>query len=188
MRAAAVMLVAIACDPLPARAPHEQRMSIDATSLRALLKCARDTPPCDHHVRDIRIEPLGRNAARYILHRTDTATSDEADAEFPGHIVDEIHASKIPVTIVPPVEDPWPITAREMQEIDLDTLRHDLTIDQALEIEAIHIEPLDHDAARYVITWKTSNRRNVVTAPFPGTLTDEIYAANVPYGVRAPLE
>ena len=151
-----------------------------------MLKCSRDTPPCDAHIRDIRIEPLGRHAARYILHRPDGALNDEADAEFPGQIVDEITASKIPFTVVPPVEGPWPRSEREMREIDLDALQHTLTPDEAIKIEMIDIEPLEHDSARYVITWKTTSHRDVVTAPFPGPLTDEIFAAHVVYGVRAP--
>jgi hypothetical protein len=186
MRAAVFVLVATACDPSRSTPPPESRRSIDATTLRASLKCAHDTPPCDHHIHDIRIEPLGRHAARYIVHRADRKIEDEADAEFPGNIVDEIKASGLPYKIVPPLEGSWPHSDRDMRARDADSLRHDLaSLDEAIKIEKIMIEPLDGDTARYIVTYKTTNRRDVVTAPFPGPLPDEIYAAGIAYGVRA---
>jgi len=56
--------------------------------------------------------------------------------------------------------------------------------DEASRIETIRVQPLGHDAARYVITFKDRNVKTVVYAEFPGKIIDEIVAANIMYNVK----
>jgi cell division protease FtsH len=79
------------------------------------------------------------------------------------------------------------------KEHDLDggatAFRQDLlNKDKAKDIQEIKIEPRGHDDARYVITYKTKGEKAIVNAEFPGTITKEIYEANIPYQVKSKDE
>jgi len=70
--------------------------------------------------------------------------------------------------------------------LDVQTLQDLLTHpDQAATIERIRIEPRDHGEGRYVVTLKSSPRKQVVYAEFPGTLTRQIYEAGIMYSVKS---
>jgi len=72
------------------------------------------------------------------------------------------------------------------KEVDVTAFRADLANkDKAKDIEKIRIEPRGHDDARYVITRKSNNVKEVVHAEFPGTITKEIYEASIPYEVKS---
>jgi len=73
----------------------------------------------------------------------------------------------------------------KMKEIDATSFHAMLANkDEASRIEAIRAQPLGHDAARYVITLKTTSTKSVVYAEFPGKIIDEIIAAGIPYSVK----
>ncbi|MGE3543131.1 MAG: ATP-dependent zinc metalloprotease FtsH [Kofleriaceae bacterium] len=55
------------------------------------------------------------------------------------------------------------------------------------EIESVVIEPQGHDNARYLVTRRDAPK-NVVNAEFPGTITKEIYEAEIPYKVKSKDE
>jgi cell division protease FtsH len=75
------------------------------------------------------------------------------------------------------------------KEVDVTAFRADLSNkDKAKDIEKIRIEPRGHDDARYVVTKKLNNTKEVVNAEFPGTITKEIYEANIPYEVKSKDE
>jgi cell division protease FtsH len=75
------------------------------------------------------------------------------------------------------------------KEVDVTAFRADLANkDKAKDIEKIRIEPRGHDDARYVITKKLNNTKEVVHAEFPGTITKEIYEAGIPYDVKSKDE
>ena len=57
--------------------------------------------------------------------------------------------------------------------------------EDAAKIESIRIEPRGHDDARYVITLKGDNVKKVAFAEFPGTITKDIYDANIGYTVKS---
>ncbi len=60
--------------------------------------------------------------------------------------------------------------------------------EDAAKIESIRIEPRGHDDARYVITLKGDNVKKVAFAEFPGTITKDIYDANIAYSVKSKDE
>jgi cell division protease FtsH len=60
--------------------------------------------------------------------------------------------------------------------------------DKAKDIEKIDIEPRGRDDARYVISRRNSTDKSVVNAEFPGTITKEIYDANIAYNVKSKDE
>ncbi len=75
------------------------------------------------------------------------------------------------------------------KEVDVTTFRGELSNkDKAKEIEQIRIEPRGHDDARYVITYRNNSVKAVVNAEFPGTITKEIYEAQIPYSVKSKDE
>src|ERR1041385_8630567 len=55
-------------------------------------------------------------------------------------------------------------------------------------IERIMVEPRGHDDARYVLTLKNTSQKEVVFAEFPGTLTETIRNAKIPYSVKSKDE
>jgi cell division protease FtsH len=59
--------------------------------------------------------------------------------------------------------------------------------EEARNIAKIEIEPRGHNDAKYSVTKKNKDKdsKEVVFAEFPGTLTAEIYAANIPYSVKS---
>ena len=72
------------------------------------------------------------------------------------------------------------------KELDVTGFRAQLANkEEASKIESIKAEPRGHDDARYLVTYKTSPTKSVVYAEFPGTITKEIYDANIPYSVKA---
>jgi hypothetical protein len=73
----------------------------------------------------------------------------------------------------------------KMKEIDA-TRFHAMLADkdEGSRIENIRAQPLGHDSARYVITFKNTNTKDVVYAEFPGKIIDEIIAASIPYSVK----
>ncbi len=75
------------------------------------------------------------------------------------------------------------------KEVDVTAFRADIANkEKAKEIEKIRVEPRGHDDARYVITLKNNNVKEVVNAEFPGTITKEIYEAGIPYEVKSKDE
>jgi cell division protease FtsH len=61
--------------------------------------------------------------------------------------------------------------------------------DKAQQIDHIQIEPRGHDDARYVISYKNKgNEKAIVNAEFPGTITKEIFDANINYEVKSKDE
>jgi hypothetical protein len=72
-----------------------------------------------------------------------------------------------------------------MKEID-GTFFHAMIAnkDEANRIMEIRAQPLGHDSARYVITFKNTGTKDVVYAEFPGKIIDEIVAAGIPYSVK----
>ncbi len=75
------------------------------------------------------------------------------------------------------------------KEVDVTTFRADIANkEKAKEIEKIRVEPRGHDDARYVITKKNNNVKEVVHAEFPGTITKEIYEAGISYEVKSKDE
>jgi hypothetical protein len=56
--------------------------------------------------------------------------------------------------------------------------------DEALLVESVRVEPRDKGSARYVVTMKNSQRKNVVYAEYPGKILDEMVAAGVLYNVK----
>ncbi len=59
--------------------------------------------------------------------------------------------------------------------------------DASKGIEKIDVEPRGHDDARYIVTMKNDPQgtKRVVYAEFPGTITQEIYKANIAYSVKS---
>lgn len=53
----------------------------------------------------------------------------------------------------------------------------------AARIESIHIQPAASGTARYVITYRDRGVRDFALGEFPGKITDEIVAAEIPYNV-----
>jgi cell division protease FtsH len=77
------------------------------------------------------------------------------------------------------------------KELDVTAFRGMLVNkDEASKVESIKAEPRGHDDARYVITMKNDPQgtKRVVYAEFPGTITQEIYAAGIPYTVKSKDE
>ncbi len=75
------------------------------------------------------------------------------------------------------------------KELDVTGFRAQLANkEEAAKIESIKAEPRGHDDARYSITYKASQTKSVVYAEFPGTITKEIYEANIPYSVKSKDE
>ncbi|MGE3459725.1 MAG: ATP-dependent metallopeptidase FtsH/Yme1/Tma family protein, partial [Kofleriaceae bacterium] len=75
------------------------------------------------------------------------------------------------------------------KEIDVTAFRGQLANKEAAaNIESIRIEPQGHDNARYVVTRKNEQIKNVVNAEFPGTITKEIYEAGISYTVKSKDE
>ncbi|HEY5949136.1 MAG TPA: ATP-dependent zinc metalloprotease FtsH [Kofleriaceae bacterium] len=75
------------------------------------------------------------------------------------------------------------------KEVDVTTFRADIANkEKAKEIEKIRVEPRGHDDARYVITKRNNNVKEVVHAEFPGTITKEIYEAGISYEVKSKDE
>ena len=75
------------------------------------------------------------------------------------------------------------------KEVDVTAFRADIANkEKAKEIDKIRVEPRGHDDARYVITLKNNNVKEVVNAEFPGTITKEIYEAGIPYEVKSKDE
>src|SRR5436190_15723590 len=75
------------------------------------------------------------------------------------------------------------------KEVDVTSFREDIANkEKAKDIEKIRIEPRGHDDARYVITKKSNNVKEVVHAEFPGTITKEIYEAGISYEVKSKDE
>ncbi len=60
--------------------------------------------------------------------------------------------------------------------------------EEAAKIESIKIEPRGHDDARYVVTLKGDTTKRVAFAEFPGTITKDIYDANIAYSVKSKDE
>jgi cell division protease FtsH len=72
------------------------------------------------------------------------------------------------------------------KEIDVTAFRGMLAKpEEAAKIEKINIEPRGHDDARYVVTIKGDTTKKVVYAEFPGTITKDIYDANIGYTVKS---
>ncbi|MFN0245679.1 MAG: ATP-dependent zinc metalloprotease FtsH [Kofleriaceae bacterium] len=72
------------------------------------------------------------------------------------------------------------------KEIDVTAFRGMLAKpEEAAKIEKIAIEPRGHDDARYVVTIKGDSTKKVVYAEFPGTITKDIYDANIGYTVKS---
>lgn len=81
----------------------------------------------------------------------------------------------------PPTKEQPPedvLDARAFQDL----LTH---ADQVATIERIRIEPRGHGEGRYVLTLRSSARKRVVYAEFPGTLTRQIYEAGIAYSVKS---
>ncbi|MGE0872662.1 MAG: AAA family ATPase, partial [Kofleriaceae bacterium] len=75
------------------------------------------------------------------------------------------------------------------KEIDVTAFRVQLANKETAkkEIESVVIEPQGHDNARYLVTRRDATK-NVVNAEFPGTITKEIYEAEIPYKVKSKDE
>lgn len=168
----------------PAQDVAPKRKTLDGTAFRRLL--ANES----NRITDIEIRPVGRNTARYIVHEAGKTIQLEADVEYPGPFVDAIAATKVPYRITPPTTlHDWPHSERDMGALDVAGFRKILAAkDTAADIELVFVEPLEDGSARYLVQWKTKGRRDVVVAPFPGVLTPELVAAEIPYGVRLPIE
>ncbi|HEY0475917.1 MAG TPA: ATP-dependent zinc metalloprotease FtsH [Kofleriaceae bacterium] len=75
------------------------------------------------------------------------------------------------------------------KELDVTAFQQQLTNkEDASRIERIAVEPRGHDDARYVVTMKNTNAKQVVYAEFPGTLTKDIRDAQIPYSVKSKDE
>jgi cell division protease FtsH len=75
------------------------------------------------------------------------------------------------------------------KELDVTGFRAQLANkEEAAKIESIKAEPRGHDDARYVVNYKATPTKAVVYAEFPGTITKEIYEANIPYSVKSKDE
>jgi hypothetical protein len=75
--------------------------------------------------------------------------------------------------------------AKPPPDLDASALHRILTTtSEALRIEHVQISP-DHGNARYEIVWKDRGKHSNAIAEFPGTFTDEMVAARVPYAVGA---
>jgi cell division protease FtsH len=71
--------------------------------------------------------------------------------------------------------------------LDVTQFRQDLANpDKRKDIEEIQIEPRGKEDAKYVISYRSTTKKGVVNAEFPGKLTEEIYAANVASAAAAP--
>ena len=68
----------------------------DATTFRAWLSDPSDVA----RIESIRAEPFGRCAARYVVKLKTQGDTRIVHAEFPGSIVDAIHAAQIPYSVV----------------------------------------------------------------------------------------
>jgi cell division protease FtsH len=75
------------------------------------------------------------------------------------------------------------------KELDVTAFQQQLTNkEEANRIERIAIEPRGHDDARYVVTMKSTNAKQVVYAEFPGSLTKDIRDAGIAYSVKSKDE
>jgi hypothetical protein len=57
--------------------------------------------------------------------------------------------------------------------------------DDVFLVESVRVEPRDKGSARYVVTMKNSQRKNVVYAKYPGRILDELTAALIMYSMKS---
>jgi cell division protease FtsH len=75
------------------------------------------------------------------------------------------------------------------KELDVTAFQAQLVSkEDAARIEKIAIEPRGHDDARYILTMRNSNAKQVVYAEFPGSLTKDIRDAGIAYSVKSKDE
>jgi hypothetical protein len=112
MRAVLLLAVFAACSNERALEDEDARMKeIDAATFRATIQCGdpaiANEPQCAdlrEHVSDIervRVIPDGKGAARYVLTMKTSATKNLVRAEYPGKILDELTAARVPYNVKP---------------------------------------------------------------------------------------
>lgn len=169
--------------------PAAPRKLISATELRTILRKPDEVAKLD----ELRIQPLGHHAARYIVHVRGSAKEVEADAEYPGTIEAAIEAAGIKAVIEPErVVAEWPHD-NATHEVTEAAMRRGLDCptkpcQEANQIQEVRIEPIDGDRARYVVLWRTRGRHDVVLAAFPGDFVELLAANEILYAVRAPRD
>jgi hypothetical protein len=98
------VVVLVGC---PAKNPDQGMRPMDAASFRQLLQCASTrlegsaADACRGRLEDarriekIRIEPTGKDSARYVVTLNNTSQKSVVYAEYPGKITDELTAAGI---------------------------------------------------------------------------------------------
>ena len=79
-------------------------------------------------------------------------------------------------------------TFREMLQCGDPAMRNqsrcDSLRDDVVNIESVRVEPRANGSARYVITSRSSQIKNVAYAEYPGKILDEMTAAGVLYTIK----
>ena len=157
-------------------APRHKEKDIDAVTFRHMLQDREEAL----QIESIRIDPRNHDDARYEVTLKSTPVRSVAEAEYPGTIIDDIVAARIPYLVGEPGE-----RAENEKLIDMTSLHAAVASDGAKDIERVEIVPLGHDRARYTVVHKLSAIRDVSYGEFPGRMTLEIDRAQIPYSVRA---
>jgi uncharacterized protein YcfL len=87
-----ILLALVGCSN---EAPRDKEKQIDVVTFRRML-VNRDEAV---NIEQIKIEALGHNTARYIVVLKNTQSNRVVYGEFPGQIVEEINAAKIPYSV-----------------------------------------------------------------------------------------
>lgn len=84
---------------------------IDAATFRATLQCgdpaSANEPRCAglredlREIESVRVTPTGNGTARYVITMKTSATKQLVRAEYPGKILDEMTAARVPYSVKP---------------------------------------------------------------------------------------